>query len=480
MQQSELYNQLIAIEQNIPPSPLSPPRSILDYADLATEQTWEQQWDAESRQISTPHSITAKVWSNAIEQCLEKNSSAYLPNTISPIYIDRPIVLKSGNRLIAHPQAEIRLIIGAVGTCMVRNASVRYSGDAPVEMCAGADEDILIEGGIWNDQRNEGRGRGGLSDKNNSIVGSMTTMLLHNVSRVAIRNACFRDCSAFAVQVGNATDFLIENLTFDETADGIHVEGPAQNGIIRNIKGKTNDDIVALNAWDWEHSSITFGPITDILVENIEMPKGYTWSEIRLLPGTKIFRDGKTIDCDVRRCVFHNIRGIHTFKMYDQPNVGRVDEDYADPIGKISDLFFSDIEVEGIDMTGYYDKSSDGVFDICADIEGMHIQNVHYNYIPGQNNMAPYLISVGPKSLTWPKKGNPANGWFEVFNNKANPVVSGLTVKDVSIPDSSSQGKRIHLSDEDLAKLIHERCLTPNPDFPNTMPAGGTGHGRII
>ena len=112
-------------------------------------------------------------------------------------------------------------------------------------MCAGADENILIEGGIWNDQRNEGRGRGGHFDKNKSVIGSMTTVLLHNVSRVTVRNACFRDCSAFAIQIGNASDFLIENITFDETADGIHVEGPSARGIIRNIKGKTNDDIVA-------------------------------------------------------------------------------------------------------------------------------------------------------------------------------------------------------------------------------------------
>ena len=164
--------------------------------------------------------------------------------------------------------------------------------------------------------------------------------------------------------------------------------------------------------------------------------------------------------------------------MYDQPNLGKVDADFADPIGKMSDLFFSDIIAEGMDMTNYYDKSSDGLFDICADIERMHVENVRLNYIPGESNTAPYLVSVGPKSLTWAKGGNPANGWFEIFNATANPVVSGLTVKDVFIPDTHSAHSR--LSDGALAPLIHERCLTPNPDFPNTMPAGGTGRGRLV
>jgi hypothetical protein len=31
----------------------------------------------------------------------------------------------------------------------------------------------------------------------------------------------------------------------------------------------------------------TFVPITDMLVEDIEMRPGYVWYEIRLLPGTK-------------------------------------------------------------------------------------------------------------------------------------------------------------------------------------------------
>jgi hypothetical protein len=422
--------------------------------------------------------VTGSIWSDAIERCLKENGSAFIPRTAAPIYIDRPIVLQSGNRLVVHPATEILLKIGVAGTCMVRNANVVFAQARPVEMCAGADEDILIEGGIWSDQLNEGHGRGGAYDQEGSMPGSCGAFLLHNVSRIVVRNVRFRDCSAFAIQLGNASDFVIENITFDETADGIHIEGPSVRGIIRHIAGKTNDDAVALNAWDWDDSSLAFGPITDVLVEDVEIQPGYTWSELRLLPGTKVFPNGETVACDIRRCMFRNVRGVHTFKMYDQPNVSKPEQDFADPIGKMSDLFFADIVVDGISKSDYYDKSSDGVFDICADIDGISISNVRFNYTPGEADMARYLVSVGPKALTWARGKTPEDGWKEVFNPNANPVVRALTVKGVYLPDPDRPGA--HVSCADVTKLVNAHRLSLNPDFPHTMPRGGTGCGRVV
>jgi hypothetical protein len=252
------------------------------------------------------------------------------------------------------------------------------------------------------------------------------------------------------------------------------LEGPSARGIIRHIAGKTNDDAVALNAWDWDNSSLTFGPITDMLVEDVELEPGYPWSELRLLPGTKVYPSGEKVDCDIRRCVYRNIRGVHTFKMYDQPNLSKPEDDYADPIGKMSDLFFSGIVVDGIKKPDYYDKSSDGVFDICADVDGLSIRNVRFNYIPGEDGMVPYLASVGPKSLTWAR----GSGWIEVFDPNANPVLKRLRIEGVCLPNPGLPGT--YVACDAVAELVHERCLSLNPDFPRSMPRGGTGRGQII
>jgi len=489
MTEEELCRELLATEGRLGDLRAGELKPVTAYADLARHESWQQLWDAEARAMGELREVSGAIWSDAIERCLGDNGSAYIPKADEPYYIDRPIVLKSGDRLVAHPDAEIRLKIAAAGTCMVRNSKVAFSQDGPVEMCAGADEGVLIEGGVWSDQNDEGRGRGGAYDQQGSMPGSRGVFFLHNISRVVVRNVRFRDCSPFAIQIGNATDFLIENIACDETADGVHVEGPSARGIIRRVAGKTNDDSVALNAWDWDNSSITFGPITDMLVEDVEVKPGYTWAELRLLPGTKVFPSGETVDCDIRRCVFRNIRGVHTFKMYDQPNISKPELDYADPIGRMSDLFFSDIVVDGIAKNDYYDTSSDGVFDICADIEGISIRNVRFNYVPGRSDMAPYLVSVGPKAVTWSKAGRwpetvtwpeerPEDAWTEVFNPNANPVVKGLSIKDVYLPDPERRGSYVPC--DDPAKLVNERKTTPNPDFPNTAPRGGNGCGSIV
>jgi hypothetical protein len=492
MNENKLYKKLITIENILPALENEDIPSVDRYADLVWEDEWQQAWDPDVRKMGESHKVRGEIWSDAIERCLAENGAVFIPKIDQPIYIDRPIVLHGRDRLVVHPETEVRLKVGAVGTCMVRNAQIISKQDGPVEMCVGANEGILIEGGIWNDQMNEGRGRGGRYDLADSITGSSGTILLHNVSRVVVRNMVFRDCSSFAVQIGNAANYVLENIIFDETADGIHVEGPSQRGIIRNLRGATGDDMVALNAWDWDNSSLTFGPISDMLIEDVEMQSGDIWSEIRYLPGTKVFSSGETLDCDVSRIICRNIRGIHTFKLYDQPNLGNPEGDYADPIGKMSDLFFSNIVVDGIPKSEYYDKSSDGVFDICNHIDGISISNVRFNYLPCQSNMAPYLVSVGPKSLTWHRRPTNESGscwrpalegdvddeWVEVFNPKANPVVKGLCISDVYIPDPSKPGAYAH--HEDPPALVNERHLTLNPDFPTTMPRGGTGSGKII
>lgn len=478
MSEDDLCRELMTTENRVGRAVSRNAGPVTNYARLVRRETWHQAWDADARAVGPLRPVTGEVWSDAIERCLAEHGSVFIPEMTEPVYLDRPIVLPGKSRLIVHPQTEVRLIAGSAGTCMVRNENPVGSQGGPVVLCADPDTDIVIEGGIWSDQLNEGRGRGGACDPDHSRPGSHGIFLLHNVRGVAVRNIRFRDCSPFAIQIGNAVDFLIERIRFDETADGVHVEGPSARGIIRQLSGKTNDDVVALNAWDWENSSLTYGPISDMLVEEVEMRPGYTWSELRLLPGTKRFPDGNTVDCDIRRCVFRRLRGLHTVKLYDQPNVNQPDRDFADPIGTLSDLYFSDMVADGISRADYYDKSSDAVFDVCANVDGLSLRDIRLNYIPGESGRAPYLVSVGPKSLTWPKGPRPEDGWKEVFNPNANPALKGLRIRGVWVP--GRDGSAPHVPCDNVLDLLFERHASRNPDFPNTMPRGGSGRGRMI
>ena len=112
--------------------------------------------------------------------------------------------------------------------------------------------------------------------------------------------------------IGNCRNFIIQDIEFkDVNRDGIHVEGPAYDGLIRDIRGRTGDDMIALNAWDWTNSSLTFGSIYNVIVEDIKCDPGYLWSEMRLHPGNYVLPDGRTIECPVYnadRCQRKNTR----------------------------------------------------------------------------------------------------------------------------------------------------------------------------
>ena len=53
----------------------------------------------DTRVMGPVRTVSGAVWSDAIECCLRENGSAFIPKTAAPIYMDRPIVLPSGNRL---------------------------------------------------------------------------------------------------------------------------------------------------------------------------------------------------------------------------------------------------------------------------------------------------------------------------------------------------------------------------------------------
>lgn len=106
------------------------------------------------------------------------------------------------------------------------------------------------------------------------------------VKNLRLCNLTMKDPKAYPVQISMVRDFTVENIIFDynmecSNMDGIHINGPAVNGVIRNIKGATNDDMVALNCDDCYETEITSGTIENILVDGLFCENGYT--AVRLL-----------------------------------------------------------------------------------------------------------------------------------------------------------------------------------------------------
>jgi hypothetical protein len=298
--------------------------------------------------------------------------------------------------------------------------------------------------------------------------------LLSNVCGVAVRNVVIRRSRAFGVHLSNCCDFVVDGLTFEEHGrDGVHLNGPSCYGMIRNVRGVTYDDLVALNAWEWLGYTPTFGPIHHVLVENVigtgrashdyASPYPDGTAEIRLLPGTKNFPGGARLACDISDCVFRRLTDIRTVKMYDQPNLelGR-DKDFADPIGSVQNLHFT-----------RFILNRPGRFQIAANVNGLKIDGVELRFAVPE---AFRLVEIGPMSATYKFNLDDPKTWTEIFSPDRDVTARGFHLDGVQIV----QDGRLTPLTAATARLVQVADQKPNLDYPRTTPRGGSGKARFI
>lgn len=461
------------VEHSLQTLPSAAPASVIEFQSLAAALSWTEIWpDGKGGEEQRP--ITAKVWNAAIQACLDKHGSVFLPASEIPYYLDGPIILKSGQRLSADRSAEIRLK-PETNTCMVRNEHV-VSGRAhalPADL--QPDTDITIEGGIWttlstSPTQNNGNTRAWAQRGQNSAPGSYGLFLLENVARVRVRNVVIRQSKVFGLHLSAISDFLIENIRFERHGrDGVHVNGPARYGVIRNIHGVTADDLVALNAWDWLDSTVSFGSIDHILVEGITGAPLSAGSvdAIRLLPGVKHFPDGSTLDCPVENCVLRDITDIREFKLYDQPNLelGR-DKDFSEPMGTLRNIHLERLTF-----------NRPGEINVATTTEDLTVKGVEFAFDGADAARRGYrLVVIGPMSMTWKNRADDPATWVEVFSPDRDVVVRGFSLSDVRM---TVEGKATPLPDA-ATSLVSVRDMQLNPDYPKTTPRGGTGKARLL
>ena len=459
--------------------PLLSPRqlpSVTEFERLVVSGTWTETWP-DARGGDTIRTVKGRIWNAAIAATLAKHGAAYLPRRNEPYYLDDPVVLTSGQRLSADRQAEIRLKPG-VGTCMVRNEHIVGGHAGPLPAGLKPDSDIAIEGGIWTTLRfpRQENGNGEVhSARRNGVPGCFGTILLSNVRNVSLRNIIVRHGSGFGVHLSNCREFLVEGVTFDDHGrDGVHLNGPASYGVIRDIRGQTADDFVALNSWDWLYSTPTFGPIDHVLVERIygdvrarrgpetqAVAEGS--AELRVLPGVKNFPNHARLDCPVADCVFRDLHDIRTVKLYDQPDLEMAPGvDFSDPIGTIRNVYFSKMSF-----------CRPGVFQIAADVDGLYLDDVQLDFAFGGDYK---LVEIGPMSATWANKpDNPAT-WVEVFSPNRDVTVRNFRLSDVR----AKAGDTIKQLPDPEARLVKVSDQKLNPNYPKTTPRGGTGKAYWI
>ena len=148
-------------------------------------------------------------------------------------------------------------------------------------------ENITIEGGIWN------RNFNGSRPYNTPIGADIFSaalldycFLLGNTKNLIVRDLSILHAPKFAISNGNFQNSLIENIYFDTDSDGVHMMGPGDQATIQNIYGTTGDDFVAIGCTDYAVNAYSEGDISNISVDNLNQDSSLG-SALMLFPGSK-------------------------------------------------------------------------------------------------------------------------------------------------------------------------------------------------
>jgi len=214
--------------------------------------------------------------------------------------ISKTLRIHSGQTLETARSVVIRLKAGA-GQILLTNADPE-----------NGDENITVTGGIWDmdnlnqppaDREYENTDKKYTPERYMGVL-----MRFNNVKNLTLRSLTLKDPESYGVHLGNLRQFTIEDITFDynlqrKNMDGIHVHGPSRWGRIANLKGTTNDDLVALNADDGGAWEMSRGPIEDVMVDGLMAENG--WTAVRLL----------SAGSPIRRIQLQNIFGTYRYNV---------------------------------------------------------------------------------------------------------------------------------------------------------------------
>ncbi|HHA1904040.1 TPA: phage tail fiber protein, partial [Enterobacter kobei] len=150
-------------------------------------------------------------------------------------------VLRSGTRLYIGPGVIIRLA-NQSNVNIFQNFA--YNTNATT-----ADDNIEIWGSGTIDFNGTNQTTGGLS--------SMAT-ILKNITNLKIGGGIkVMNANKYAWLVCKITNFTADGLLFDTLSDGLHCQPPIRHSYIRNLKGKTGDDMLAFTIGDYAQYNIS-------------------------------------------------------------------------------------------------------------------------------------------------------------------------------------------------------------------------------
>lgn len=294
---------------------------------------------------------------NAINRALlyvhnNNGGRVYVPFKGNKYIISSPIIMYSNTSLFLDDSATIYLADNS-NCYMLTNANKSTLVNNIV------DKNVSIEGGIWDGNPlnqihtlNDGRW----------VVG----FGLFGIENLNIKNLKIK-AKTFAIHVSCLKNYTFKNIQINHDVgigvtpsnqDGIHINGPAYNGLISNIKGSTWDDMIAVNADDGEtFGGVTaFGEIVDLIIDGVECNNSL--NVIRVLSASNL----------IDRILIKNIIGTCTDSIIEVSSYGL-------GAGKFGSI---DVDSVNVSMLNPVVQSHAGII-LNNKIESISFRNIRFN-----------------------------------------------------------------------------------------------------
>ena len=397
----------------------------------------------------TDYAPKGDVWTDALQQALNEHEIVIIPKNEKPYYVDKSVIIPSNRHIIAQDGAVIK-IHESSHLLMLRNEHTKDGTHKPIT--GERTKNITIEGGLWQEwcPHRMGYGLSGMYDSERSLFGVSTCMLFNNMDNLTLKNMTFEHCGGFAVQLGDISRVIIESIRFVNCfADGIHVNGNTRDMQIRDVRGEVGEDLVALNLYDWQNSSVNFGPCENVICEDLELSKSSHYKALRIEPGIYTYDDGAQVDCALYNAIIRRVEGINTFKLYCQTppyGVGELPE--AAQVGSGDNIFFEDIKIdldEPIDPLDEYLnshplKGTFAGFELGLNVKSLYLKNIDLTLHRDKYPLS-YLLCIGPKSVRLPNGTEIFDPYFSSVAQ--NVYLENITVNGEKITDATPYVKEI-------------------------------------
>jgi hypothetical protein len=217
----------------------------------------------------------------ALQEALDKRGIVTI-DTPGTYLVSKTLIIHSNTRLVLSPG--VHIIAAPMSRCSLIQNEFFAGG--------GRDSNIEIIGGIW-DGNCDNMGLDGeyeaihrLDDPYSPDLFKGKLLRFAHIDNIVLEKLTVKDPVSYGVQIADSVGFVTRDIYFDYnwhfgTTDGVHINGPACNGVIENLHGTTNDDMVSLTTIDESHAEVSRGNISNVYIHNISAHNGY--SGVRLL-----------------------------------------------------------------------------------------------------------------------------------------------------------------------------------------------------